>query len=226
MHGHFNISLRDARGYEDPKHWSCLSPQEQLALHNSFGEVQRVSCDNQVFDNWAACMFLWMMGGGSISNPYNKDDGGGKKIIWGFICLLNTSSEPSYTEASNQVIRPTQVSGSVDTADSVNAAAKRFVLDDIDDHTIRSLDSLDGREGVQYSARWLYLPYQSNSSVIRSIGVYYNEAQSGDEVTTESNDIGIIARTRLKDGAGNPIVINKTSSQSLLVEWEFTLLNV
>ena len=160
------------------------------------------------------------MFGATVSTPYQNSNA----APFGFILLLTTDAEPGYTDQTDQFEQPSEFGESMDTNQTAGAS-KRFYYDDVEDHLVRSLQSVDGREGIEFRSRFLYLPFQADSgNPIRSVGVYLRVSP---EVTlTSAQTGGRIARTRLKDSGGTPITITKSASQVLLVEWKFTLLNV
>ena len=131
---------------------------------------------------------------------------------------MTTDSEPTYTEQTNQYTNLHNISGSANTS----SGGKRFIEDDIDPHLMDADPDGNGRESILFRSRFLYLAAEGNSNDIRSLGVYFMR----DADSTGSFDRARIARIRLKDGGGNPIIINKTSAQVLLIEYRFTLVNI
>lgn len=131
--------------------------------------------------------------------------------IFHHITVLNWSDEPyfNYWMSYNGYIH--NPSGNVNSSN----AGKRFVA-----HDIELLCDTDpsGREAVFMRERWLYLPSQVVSNSIRSIGVYWSEYIND----TGNEDRGMVAWVRMKDAGGMPLTLNKSSSQTLLIQYTVT----
>lgn len=177
---------------------------------------------NLVFDHWVPYSYYWggWSSAGSPPGPFHQSAGSGHSYL-GFICLLNYTSEPTYTEYSGEEHYWDPIhtaAGSVDTS----AGAKRFEEDQIEQWVIWS--DAGGKEKVSFRNRWLYLPNQAVSSVINSLGVFFHDDATS--VTSSGREFSRAARIRFKDSGGNPITINKTGNQVLLIEYTFSLISV
>jgi hypothetical protein len=78
-----------------------------------------------------------------------------------------------------------------------------------------------GREAVYMKSKWLYLPGEATSSVIRSVRVFQLEYLP--DRANGAFPKGRIGRVRIKDSGGNPVTVSKGATKSLLVEYTFTL---
>jgi hypothetical protein len=97
-------------------------------------------------------------------------------------------------------------------------AGKRFVAHDME--VLVDVEP-NGREGIFMRERWLYLPSQVVSNEIRCVGVFWCE-----NITDGNDERGRIGRVRMKDAGGNPVTLNKSSSQTLLIQYTFTLVSL
>jgi hypothetical protein len=126
------------------------------------------------------------------------------------ITLLNWASEPYFAYWMSYYGTIHNPSGSVNTGN----AGKRFYA-----HAIETYSEKDptGREGVFVRSRWLYLPSQAVSNQIRAIGVYW-----GEYVNDNNEDKGMVAWARMKDAGGFPLTLDKSASQTLLIQYTFS----
>lgn len=220
MQGHFEIGAYHTPGLTDEILLAELGPVAQrkpgsvLDFLSQYEKVQEVKGHNLVQEIFAGCMFDGLFSGGAIPYAYGRLPDGG---VFGAINLSNRSTEPSYTgerEGDSYV--------SIDSCSySVGSGAgKRFINDEIEPYLITEVS--DGREALVYRARFLYLPAQAVSSVIRSITVWFRDQPT----VTSSRYSAPVCRIRLKDSGGNPIEINKTASITLFVEYRFTIVSV
>jgi len=222
MIGVCNLSLRDAGHLpKDPAWWAKRPNKEQLKLALACEERQKASMKNLVFDNFAPSVFWGAVGSGLAAEyPYSQDGSNG--CFFAFVCLLTSDYEPTYQEVYSNSTWP---SNTTETANNnADNGAAKLINQTIETPLYRSLPAVDGREGIHLRMRWLWLPYQGISSNIRSVGMHYRRystwpmSQQGEQARS--------SRVLIKDSGGTPLIINKTSSQVLLVEWNFYLLNV
>lgn len=176
---------------------------------------------NMMFDHVVANIFERLFGGGGAPTGWNMGDAG---ALLGFVNMggSGASSEPSYQEATTYTSYGQNihsVSYSVDTS----GGSKRFIEDQIETHWCAK--DPNGRESVFFRNRWLWLPTQAVGNIY-SAQVYCN--YDGDSTTLSgwAQPFGQSARVRLKDSAGNPIIINKLSTQALLIDYALTLYSV
>jgi hypothetical protein len=221
MIGYFDVQVKDLPpGIDDAVLRGLLTPggkstPELDRLLARMPTSQRARGRNLVSDNFAAFIFRFAFSGGDITDPYDFDSG---NAILATILLMTTDSEPTYTDSTNQYTNLHNISGSANTG----SAGKRFIEDDIDPHLQDADPDGNGRESILFRSRFLYLAAQGNSNDIRSLGIYFMR----DADSTGNFERARTARIRLKDSGGNPIILNKTSSQVLLIEYRFTLVNI
>jgi len=133
-------------------------------------------------------------------------------------CILTTTaSEPSY---NGELYSADYISWEdvQDTAGIGTGKGKRFINDCIVTPDFK-IDP-NGREAVYGKFKWLYLPGEATSSVIRSISIY---GAGGNPPWTGQYKCVRHGRVRIKDSGGNPVTISKISTRSLLVEYTFTM---
>lgn len=221
MQGHFEIGAYHTPGLTEETLLDALGPVAQredgsvLDFLSQYEKTQEVKGHNLVQEIFAGCVFAALFGdAGGVPNAYGRNEEGG---VFGLINLSNRDAEPSYTgEREGDSYYPfNSVSYSVGSG-----ASKRFINDDVEPYLIS--EASDGQEAVTLRHRWLYLPSQAVSSVIRSLTVWFMDTPTD----TGSNYSAPVCRIRLKDSAGNPIVINKTADITLFVEYRFTLITV
>jgi hypothetical protein len=125
------------------------------------------------------------------------------------VTLLNWASEPYFAYWMSYYGTIHNPSGSVNTGN----AGKRFYA-----HAIETYSEKDptGREEVFARSRFLYLPSQVVSNQIRSLGVYW-----GEYVNDNNEDKGMVAWARMKDAGGFPLTLDKSASQTLLIQYTF-----
>lgn len=216
MQGYFDVKTKDLGGLSDDDLLAMMSPEgkvtpELAKLLDGLPTVQHAQGKNLVSDNFASSSFKYCFSGGTIDNPYNQGNG-----ILATILIMNTDSEPAYTDATNQYTTMHGLTGGVGSL-----PGKRFIEDDVEAHLI--VTDSGGRESILFRSRWMYLAAEAVSNDIRSLGVYHCRYGGS---STSSIERGRIARIRLKDSGGNPIIINKTASQVLLIEYRFTLVSI
>ena len=216
MQGYFDVQTKDLGGLRDNDLLAMMSPDgkvtpELARLVDGLPTVQHARGKNLVSDNFAGATFKYVFSGGSINDPYNQGNG-----ILASILIMNTDSEPGYTDQTDQYTTIHGLSGNVGSL-----PGKRFIEDDVEAHLI--ITDSGGRESILFRSRWLYLAAEAVSNDIRSLGVYHCRYGGA---SLSSIERGRIARIRLKDSGGSPIIINKTASQVLLIEYRFTLVSI
>lgn len=212
MQGHFDIFVQDAKGLRDEDFLRAEREGRLRDLVKSLPIDQEAHTDNLVLDMYPICMMRRVIGHGFPSGPYPMERGTG--IPFYSICLLSLATEPEYIEWYSGYWSLHNMSY---TVNSVNAG-KRFVVHDMD--LLVDVEPT-GREGIFIKERWLYLPSQAVSNEIRSVGAYWCE-----NITDGNDERGQLARVRMKDAGGNPITLNKSASQTLLIQYTFTLVSL
>lgn len=219
MQGHFDVGAYHTPGLTDEILLAELGPVAQrkpgsvLDFLSQFDKRQEARGHNQVFDTIAGMTFQALMGGAAINNPYARDPGG---TALSLIYPATIDTEPAYTEqdGDNYLTFHAQPSA------AGSSTSKRFITDDIEPHAIT--EDATAKEALIFRSRFLWLPSQAISSTIRSLVIAYRQ----DADSTGSAYSGRVCRIRLKDSGGNPIVINKTGSITLFVEYRFTIASV
>lgn len=215
IEGYANIERGSSLGLLD-RDWQQAIDEgrlrgRSLALRQMFDEARLEGIGggrNLQFDNWAAFSFNRRMAGPDIADPYDFDSGS----AWlATITLTTIDSEPTYQEASNFGSDINNIQSNVGSG-----ASKRFVEDDVENVLIATV--ADGRDAIFQRSRFLYLPSQAVSGNIRSVSIHFSD--NGDSTGFISR--GIAGRVRIKDAGQNPIIISKSSSQVLLVEYTTT----
>lgn len=220
MKGRFNLSLKDSGGYKDEDFISAQSNGEILPFLDSLETKQNIEADNLVFDHVAEFFFVNMMSGPAVSFPYGI--GGTGNGYLGTLVLSTYDTDPTYTETETYGVF-SRTGHNVGSSANGSTAGKRFIEDDIIDPDI-IIDS-NGREACLVRSKFLYLPSEGVSNDIRSLAIWF-DTNADLAPTDSSREWGISARIRLKDSGGNPIIINKTASEVLLVEYTFTLVSI
>lgn len=219
MQGHFDLTLMDAGGFKDEDFLRAQEDGTIGQMLDSLKVEQKCVGENQVFDHFAETIFFHLMSGPAVSSPY--DVGSTAAAYLGSLVVSTYDSEPTYTESESYLfVRNVHNVGS---SANVTTGGKRFIEDDIIDPDI--IVDPGGREAIIIRSKFLYLTTEGNSNNIRSLAIWFDT--NADLVpTSASRSFGIAARIRLKDAGDNPTIINKTSSQVLLVEYTFTLFSI
>lgn len=223
MQGHFDLALLDTPGLTQEAIEAVRreggDPNVE-ALLRSFKKEDEWHTDNLIYQTTPSYLYFWAFSMTSAYGSMNLNSYGGSNGL-GFINLSSTGAEPTYNGELYSVYTSwLSVQDSVGSGSSKHFFTAAYgstgpiVAPDI------AVDP-NGREAVYMKTKWLYLPGEATSSVIRSIGVYF-----GDGLYDYANTSYVktrIGRVRIKDSGGNPVTISKASTKSLLVEYTFTL---
>ena len=215
MQGHFDLAMLHTPGLTRELIEAVRREGGHPAVEQYLREQLRDeewSTDNLIVKTAPSYLYYRALSGPSI---YGNPNGTSSFSGLAFIALTSTASEPGYTSDV--------YSGNlswVNVPDNVGSnPSKRFINDCIVPQEIK-VDPA-GRESVYGKFKWLYLPGEATSSVIRSVTVY---------MTGEFNDLPATiytrmrtGRVRIKDSGGNPVTIVKGATKSLLVEYTFTM---
>lgn len=221
MQGIFTAVVHDASGFGktpeemDRPYIEAMERGRLQEFLDSLPVAQKVVQKNLVFQTMARALLEQCFG---ITGFGAYADGGASHID-----LTTIATEPVYTEAVS-------LSGNVQSSnydtDSVNASYllwKYFFTMESEPYRIWS--DPDGREGYYWRSRFLWLPSHGLMSNIRGARCHYNndaDNGTGSQTGNPSNQYGyrtILGRTRFKDSGGSPITMEKTASQSFLVEY-------
>jgi hypothetical protein len=169
--------------------------------------------DNLIYQVTPSYLYYWVLTGptpygGMEANNYNGSSG------LGFISLTSTSAEVTYN-GENYYGAPSYQS----VPDIVSGSGSKLFINDCIITPDFNVDQ-SGREAVYGKFKWLYLPGEATSSVIRSVAVFYLDAIS---MASSGYNKTRIGRVRIKDSGGNPVTISKATTRSLLVEYTFTI---
>jgi len=215
MQGKFDLTLLDADGIKDADFQRAKADGKLDDLLGKLQVAQQAhGISNRLFDNLAGYLLDHVFQGPQAANPYYQNPGVASALA--HITLLSTDADTtSYTE---QVDSFGTLHNTTDSVDVV-AAGKRFIIDEVSPYVVHPDPA--GREQLIFRSRWLYLPSEAISAAIKSIGLYY----ATDAILTGNISRSRIGRVRLKDNLGTPITLAKTASQSLLVEYSYSLLS-
>jgi len=222
MNGMFDVKLINNRGKKDGYFEQAIQDGYIMDALDDLPAVRHLpKQQNWIFDNYAGGMIRNILSGpahtGLWENLYSET---AQNASLAFIMLTTTSTLPTYqedftcTDGGNYAIHTTN--RDPDSANT-SSGSKRFIEDQITSPTIWT-DSV--RETISFRNRWLWLPSQGNSNAIRSISIH--GCEDGD-ATSGYMASGRIGRVRLRDSAGLVTTLNKTSSNSLLIEYTFSL---
>lgn len=221
--GHFDLALKDAKGFGDEAFIEATRQGRLSRMLDDLPTELEAHTDNLVMDGIVLYLGFNLFQVGDRPNGVRVDLISGGGAAWfTSVCLMTTDSEPDY-QSEWYRNGGYDLFGMSNVPESANSSTggKRFKDDASETTDVRS--DPGGRESVTYRDRWLYLPTQGTSSNIRSIAVRVSNNAQG-----FGNDfyIGRAARVRIKDGGGNPIIINKTTSQVLLVEYRLAFVSI
>ena len=217
MFGQFDLQLKPARGLDDAAFIEAIRRGTVGKLLAELPTELRAKARNQLFDNFAGFHLDHSFSGPQTAYPYYLDSGNAAlSHIW----MSNEDGDTgTYTEDWTGYVNAHNMTGSVNGSN----AGKRFVEDGITDHVQESDPDGNGRESLRYTERWLYLPSQVISNVIKSIGIGFHRDA---DASLNNYDAGKIGRVRLKDSQGRNVAISKTAKHVLLVQYECTLVTV
>lgn len=221
MRGHFDLTLYDSAGHRDEDFKRARERGELSSLLESLKVDGRYEADNLVFHGIVSHLLYALMSGPSALSSFTTNTGA--QAMLAFVGLCTRSDEPSYQEWTGGdygYYAPIGNFYEMCTADG----AKRFVEDQIESYQLAR--DPNGREALYFRNRWLWLPSEGVASTIRSLQVVNND--DGDS-TSKGSSYGPayrVARVRLRDSAGNPVTINKLSTQALLMDYTFMLVSV
>ena len=217
MEGHFTVSKMPARGLTDHDFEQAIKEGKLDHLLVDLPTTEKVQGNNRIFDSLAGNFLDKLFSLGNGPWPYYVGNGSsGLAII-----LLTTidGDTSSYTEdlgyhnsttARYFSSMPNQVSGS---------AYKRFDQDQIEAWQIWT--NASGREAIHFRNKFLYLPTQGVSNNIRSIDIWWcSDADNTGDLYSQGR--ARTGRIRLKDEAGNKIILTKSNKEILMVEYTFT----
>lgn len=221
MNGMYDIKLFDNRGLKDAAFEKAIQGDYIMDQLDDLPVARHLpSQQNRIFDNLANMHLHSIFSGPNPGGLYNTivNTGGSNHAAIGFLNLsTDSSTTSSYTEDWTRDASGGDIHDVTSTANG-SSGSKRFIEDDI---TAPTIWTDTAREAIHFRNRFLWLPSQGNSSSIRSIALYAHE--DADNTSIYYIAVGKIGRVRLRDSDGVLTTLNKTSSNSLLVEYTFTL---
>lgn len=223
MNGVFDLRLIDNRGKKDGYFEQAIQDGYIMDALDDLPTVRNLpNQNNWIFDNYAGIMMkLCLSGPVHAATDWDDLADSANHAMLAFISLENTSTLPSYQEDHTEYFGGSQtIHSTTAVPDIVNtgSGSKRFIEDQITSPTIWT-DS--ARETISFRNRFLWLPSQGNSNAIRSIGIHASDDADNTTILYAAK----VGRVRLRDSAGLVTTLNKTSSNSLLVEYTFSLVS-
>lgn len=227
MNGMFDLKLINNRGKDDKFFQDAIDGGYIMEALGDFPVLRHLpEQQNMIFDNYADAMMRLCLSGPAVAHGWWDETWADttNNAALSRICLVSTSSLPSYTEDQSSNSYQSYLHND-HTPDTVNTSSggKRFIEDDI---TAPTIWSDTAREAIHFRNRFLWLPSQGNSNNIKSISIHAQRDADLSLTTSGSTKYGAkIGRVRLRDANGVLTTLNKTSSNSLLVEYTFTLVS-
>lgn len=223
MNGMFDIKLINNREKGDQYFQDAIDGGYIMDALDDLPMKQHLPAQqNRVFDNYAGCsMRLCLSGPAHAHTTWDRICTEATTALLWFVNLsTNSSTTSSYTEDYSSYFGNNNTISAVSGTANSSSGSKRFIEDDI---TAPTIWSDTARETIYFRNRFLWLPSQGNSNSIKSIAIYAGE--DGDSTTLYYDATGRVARVRLRDADGVLTTLNKTSSNSLLVEYTFSLVS-
>lgn len=219
--GQYDFSLFETGNPPDEVFIEAGKRGELNKLLADFPKSGEWHCKNMMFDHVVPHIFNQLFGGGAAPSGWDLTSGTGAALAFINLAGSGFSSEPTYQEATSGGWADISISGVSYSVDATYGS-KRFIEDQIE--TYSCAKDPNGREAVFFRNRWLWLPSQAVGSIY-SAAVWCNH--DGDSTQTQWYVThGVAARVRLKDPSGNAIIINKLSTQALLIDYMLTLYSV
>jgi len=216
MQGYFDLTKYDVSGLCDQDILQAQESRKLDALLQNRKKTAQMSFSNRLFDNLAGYLLDHVFQGPQAANPYSLSPGISSALA--SIALLTTDAETtSYTEHVFSVTTPHGVS---ETANGLTAG-KRFIADQMETFQIVASPNADGREEIQFTNKWMYLPSEGVSTDIRSIGIYFGS--DGDNLAVLER--ARLGRVRIKDAQGEPVILHKSDQEILIVQYSYRLLS-
>jgi hypothetical protein len=222
MQGHFDLTMLDTPGLSRDLIEAVRREGGDPAVEHylrKFAKEGEWKTDNLVYQVTPSYLYYWAFGAATAYGGLIWNSSGSNGL--GFINLSSTSAEPTYSgENYGPLVSWISVTDSVGAGSSKHfwtaavGSTGPIVTPDV------KVDP-NGREAIYMKTKWLYLPGEATSSVIRSVGVYYGDYLPNYD-NSSYNKVRI-ARVRIKDSGGNPVTISKIATKSLLVEYTFTM---
>ena len=217
MQGYFDVKTMDARGLRDEDFEQAIKAGDIRSVLADLKVQRHCAGKNMLNDNFAGYVLDRLFSLPACATYYNEEADGAPSASLAFINLMTTDTEPVYTDAYSYRNTGTNIHNMQDSINTTSSA-KRFEEDEIE--AWRVWVPSDGREAIKFRNRVLWIPSEGVSSNIRTIGINYNE--NGDGVGGYNQALGRVGRIRLKDTAGNKVILTKNDREVLLVEYTFT----
>lgn len=215
MQGRFDLTLMDAGGIPNEVWLAARRTRRALELLRGLRTKQRARTRNQVFDNFAGHLFDMSFSGPQCDYPFYHDSG---NAFLGILTLDNRDAAPTYQELWSGNVYPYDLGYITGVTKPGSTHSYKRVIED-DDDTPDVIVDPTGRERVYFRSRFLFTPLEGVANDINGISIWFRR----DADTTSYTESGSAARTRLYDSKGRKVTMNKTITDILLVEYEFSL---
>lgn len=214
MQGHFDVKTLGARGLKDEDFKAAINEGQIRSLLAELKVHQHAGGKNMIFDNFAGHCLDRLFSMPACAAHFNEENG---SAALAYLYMMNYDPDPTYTETWSHVDGGTSIYTEPQYRVSDNCS-KRFEEDQIDPWEIW-VDT-GGREAIHFRNRVLFLPAESVSSDIRSIGICFMEV--GNSTGGYYVAHGRLGRVRLRDKNGVKVIMSKNNREVLLVEYTFT----
>ena len=218
MEGHFTVSKMPARGLTDHDFEQAIKEGKLDHLLVDLPVTAKVQGSNRIFDSLSGHFFdkLFSLGNG----PYPYYNGNGASGLSSILLSTNDAETSSYTEDVGYINTTTARYHYI----FPNAATGTVPHKLFEEHQIEAWQiwaDVSGREAIHFRNKFLYLPTEGVSNNIRSIAIWWmsDADNNGDLYSVARARTG---RIRLKDEAGNKIILTKSNKEILMVEYTFT----
>jgi len=230
LEGHVKATIIDSRGIEDRLERLVHEQRgvEALALLAKRDVVQLCECDNQIYAITAGELLARCTGADRITDDFYKPLNNWPTMtgfFTGWIALTARDASPAYGDNYTEGTYFNCGSQGAGTPSWwLGAGAHKHLNAEIETHTCSSETLSSGRRSIYRTQKFLWVPSDFSSSNIRSAEWWtYNNNYDNYRNHGSTSGWRSASRVRFKDGNGVPIVLNKTSNQSLLFEYTVRL---
>jgi len=209
MKGHFDLRLLETPGLtpELVAAWRArgLDPVRELL---SYEEAGRWQVDNLVFGVSPSYLYKQAWSGATAYGPLDT-----RSALLKYLILTSTSAEVAYMGEETYSAGGAPPSNVPDIVTS--NAYKEFINGCFVPQEIAADPT--GRDAVYGTFKFLFYPGEATSNVIRSVTLWSIAYWSGQNYRVR------VGRVRIKDSGGSPVTLDKGATQSLFVQYTFTM---